>query len=836
MRWFFSISIFLILSLGNSLNAQKPKRYTSADIHDDIKKLNVLGSALYLAAHPDDENTALIAYLANKQRINTAYLSLTRGDGGQNLIGPEIRELLGVIRTQELLMARSVDGGQQFFSRANDFGYSKNAKEALNIWNKKEVLADVVWAIRKFKPDVIINRFPHHSKYQTHGHHTASAKLSYEAFDLVGDKTAFPEQLQHVDTWQPRRLFLNAIWQFFGSLGNFEALDKSKLVGVDAGVYYPLKGKSNTEIAAESRSMHKCQGFGATGTRGSKMEYLQLLKGDMPSNREDIFAGINTSWTRLQGGAPIGQLIQRIDENFDYENPATSVPQLIKAYQLIKALPDGHWKSIKLNEIKAVIKACTGLYLEAVAEDYSATPGQTITLKMEAINRSSTKMTLLAANYFPITRDSNLQLSLAPNQLFNWEKQLTIPENINKTNPYWLNETGTLGMYRVKEQTMRGLPETPRAVSVQYQLRIEGEAIDFTIPVIYKKNDPVKGESYRPFEISMPVFANITDKVYVFADDQAKTIEVSLKAGLDQQSGQLSLQHPEGWKVEPSTVDFNLQFKEEEQMFQFKVYPPKAQHTGNISVQINCNGVLYDQALNTIEYSHIPTQMVLQKSKAKVVKIDLHKAGQKIGYLMGAGDMIPASLEQIGYQVSLLKDRDIHQQGLQKFDAVILGVRALNTIDRMKFHMPKLLKYVEEGGTLIVQYNTNHQLQLTELAPYPLKLSRDRVTVEEAEVRFLAPDHLVLNWPNKITNQDFDNWVQERGLYFPNEWDEKFKPILSANDPDETPKDGGLLVAKHGKGYYIYTGYSWFRELPAGVPGAYRIFTNLISIGQYKTP
>ncbi|MFK8101134.1 MAG: PIG-L family deacetylase [Saprospiraceae bacterium] len=820
----------------SQVSAQKPKRFNSADIHDAIKKLQVLGSALYLAAHPDDENTAMIAYLANHKRINTAYLSLTRGDGGQNRIGPEIRELLGVIRTQELLQARSVDGGQQFFSRANDFGYSKNAKEALNIWDKEAVLADVVWAIRKFQPDVIINRFPHDSDYPTHGHHTASAKLSYEAFDLVGDPKAFPEQLQYLSTWQPRRLFFNSFWKAYGSQANFDALDPAKMVSIDAGVYYPLKGKSNTEIAAESRSMHQCQGFGTTGTRGSKIEYLELLKGDLPKDREDIFAGINTSWTRVEGGAPIGQLIQQIDKNFDYENPSASIPTLVKAYQLIQALPAGYWKRVKLVEIKTVIKACTGLYLEAVADDHSATIGQKLSLSIEAVNRSTVPMVLEKVRYLPLDLDSSLQLNLASNQAFHWETQFTIPTTLSSSNPYWLNQTGTLGMYHVPEQTMRGLPETPRALTVQYNLEIAGTKIDFTIPIIYKKNDPVKGESYRPFEITLPISANIQDQVYVFADEQAKEVVVAIQAGRDQVAGTLSLEHPKGWRVEPTEVAFNLQFKAEKKLIRFKVFPPKDQHTGKITAQLFCDGIRYNQSLTDINYEHIPHQMVWQPASAKVVKVDLKKAGKNIGYVMGAGDLIPASLAQIGYQVSLLDEADMQLTTLQQYDAIILGVRALNTLERMKFHLPKLLAYTKEGGTLIVQYNTNHRLKVEEVGPYPLTLSRDRVTVEGAEVRFLKKEHLVLNWPNKITTADFDHWVQERGLYFPNEWDPRFEAILSANDPDEPPRDGGLLVAKYGKGHYIYTGYSWFRELPAGVPGAYRIFSNLISIGQYKRP
>jgi len=354
------IFIFLIscFSFLISTNAQAPVQPTSADLYEQIQKMQVLGSVLYVAAHPDDENTRMISYLANEKKVNTAYLSLTRGDGGQNLIGPEIRDLLGVIRTQELLKARSVDGGQQFFSRANDFGYSKNPEETLKIWDEEEVMADVVWAIRKFQPDVIINRFDHSGNRRTHGHHTSSAVLSHKAFDLVGNKEVYPEQLEHVNTWQPKRLFFNTSWWFFGSREKFAKADKSDMLSVDVGVYYPMKGKSNNEIAAESRSMHKCQGFGSTGKRGSEQEYLKLLKGEMPKDKSSIFEGINTTWTRVKGGESIGQVIGNVDAEFKHENPAASIPQLMAAYQMIQGLPDGYWKSVKLKDIKISRSSC----------------------------------------------------------------------------------------------------------------------------------------------------------------------------------------------------------------------------------------------------------------------------------------------------------------------------------------------------------------------------------------------------------------------------------------------------------------------------------------------
>lgn len=831
---------FILSFLTFSLFAQAPKRWTSGEIHEGIQKLNVLGSVLYVAAHPDDENTSMIAYMSNELKVNTAYLSLTRGDGGQNLIGTEIRELLGVIRTQELLAARRIDGGNQLFSRANDFGFSKHPDETLKIWNEKEVLADAVWAIRKWKPDVIINRFDHESAGKTHGHHTASAVLSYEAFDLAGKKSSYPEQLKHVDAWQPQRLFFNTSWWFYGSREKFAKADKSDMVNVDVGVYYPIKGKSNSEISAESRSQHACQGMGRAGTRGESIEYLQLLKGDMPKDEHDIFDGIDITWNRVKGGAPIGKILAEVEQNFDYANPGASVPELVKAYKLIKALPDGYWKNIKKAEIETIIEACMGLFIEVLANDYSATPGESVKLNMEVVNRSGVNATLQSYTIQPMGVDSMVGKSLANNITLKLKADFDLPKDIATTNPYWLNKKAELGMYTVEEQVLRGLPETPRQVKVQLNFLVESEPIAITKEVIHKKTDPVKAEIYRPFEITPPVFANIQEKVYVFANDAPKTVSVLVKSGKENVQGKIELCHPNTWTVEPKFIDLDLKLKGEEQLVTFQLFPPKNQEEGLIIPLIRLDdSTTHTKGVTFIEYDHIPTQTIIQDYESKVVKIDLKKSGQNIGYIMGAGDEIPTSLRQIGYDVTELTDAEIIGGNLDKYDAIILGIRAYNTVERMKFYQPKLFEYVEKGGTMVVQYNTTWRLKMDKekIAPYPMNLSRDRVTVEEAEVRMLAPKHEILNYPNIITAKDFDGWVQERGLYFANDWDkEKFTAILSANDPGEDPKDGGLLVAKHGKGYYIYSGYSWFRELPAGVPGAYRLFTNMISLGQESRP
>ncbi len=829
-----SLLTFIWLLAATTLQAQAPKRMTPAEIYESLQRLNFLGSALYVAAHPDDENTRMISYLANEVKAHTAYLSITRGDGGQNLIGSEISELLGVIRTQELLAARRIDGGHQLFTRANDFGFSKHPDETFHIWGRDAVLADVVWAIRQWQPDVIINRFDHRSPGTTHGHHTASAILAYDAFDLSGNPEAYSDQLAYTQPWQARRLFFNTSWWFYGSREAFEKADKSNLISMDLGVYYPLKGKSNPEIAAESRSMHRCQGFGSAGSRGTDIEYLELLKGDLPKVSNNLFEGINTTWSRVPGGEAVGKLLAEAEKEYHFDRPYASLPKLMQAYDRLRALPDGYWKRVKKAELEDVIRACAGLFAEAVATDFSATPGQELTLNLEIINRSPAAVQLRAIRFTPQGPDSLLQYTLANNARFTAQKKLRLPEDFPISNAYWLNEPWEQGMFTVHDQRLVGLPETPRQVKVQWELLIEGIPFLFDTEVVFKKVDPARGEVYQPFEVTPPVFVNIKEGVYVFSGPEPKTVEVTLKAGAPALEGTLNWQTPQGWRVEPASQPFALKDKGQEQTLRFQLYPPAQQSEGLLIPQAQIAGKIYDKEIVTISYDHIPTQTVLRSARSRVAMINLRKAGNEVGYLMGAGDEVPAALRQIGYVVTELKDNDITPENLRRFDAVILGVRAYNTVDRIKFHQPVLLEYVRNGGNLIVQYNTNNGLRIpqADIAPYPLKISRDRVTVEDAEMRILAPNHPVLNSPNKITGKDFEGWVQERGLYFPNEWDKAYEALLSCNDPGEKPSNGALLVAPYGQGYYIYTGLAFFRQLPAGVTGAYRLMANMIATGR----
>lgn len=823
--------LFILLFTNSLLQAQQPKKPNSSEIFESIKKLNFLGSVLYIAAHPDDENTRLISYMANKVKARTAYLSLTRGDGGQNLIGPEIRELLGVIRTQELLAARRIDGGEQRFTRANDFGYSKHPDETLAIWNKDEVLSDVVLAIRQFKPDIIINRFDHRSPGSTHGHHTSSAMLSFEAFDLANNKDAFPKQAKQYGTWQPKREFFNTSWWFYGSQEKFDEADKTNLLSLNTGIYFSSSGLSNPEIAALSRSSHKSQGFGSTGTRGEQIEYIELIKGGLPKDNTNVFEGIDTSWNRVKGGKEVGVILKEVEDHFDFKNPSASIPQLIEAYKMIdNYVEDQHWKTIKLEDLKNVIAACAGLYLEVVAENNHATPNTMVNLKIEATNRSDYPTTLnsIAINNFVI----NKSIELKNNISYEFKEALKIDSNQEPTTPYWLVSKGSLGMYKVNNQSLIGDPETPKSQNATFNITFDKTTISYTKPVVYKTNDPVKGEVYKPFEIIPEASAKVAEDVIIFENDQQKDIQVIVKSGRDNLEGFVQIAHPKNWNIYPEKQKINIEHKGEEQTLIFTVIPPKNQSEGLITPMVHVANKVYTKKLIEIDYDHIPFQTVLLPSESKIVRLDIKKKGENIGYIKGAGDVVPESLKQIGYNVVILKPEDINPETLIRFDAIVIGIRAYNTVEDLKYKQQYLFDFVAQGGNLIVQYNTSRGLIVDQLAPYKLKLSRDRVTDENAEVTILNPNHAILNYPNKITSQDFNGWTQERGLYFPDEWSKEFTPIFAMNDKGETPKQGSLLVAKYGKGYYIYTGLSFFREFPEGVSGAYRLFANMLSIGK----
>jgi LmbE family N-acetylglucosaminyl deacetylase len=816
--------------MANSADAPpvlSPEQMNSGEIQLALQKLNVLGRVLYIAAHPDDENTNLMAFWANGSLYDAAYLSITRGDGGQNLIGPELRERLGVIRTEELLAARRIDHGKQFFSRAIDFGFSKTAEESMRIWDHDKILSDVVWVVRKFRPDVIVTRFSPEDQL-THGHHTASAILAREAFSAAGDPNRFPEQLAFVKPWRPTRLVWNTS-PFFFSNRNLP-FDPTGLTVLEAGGYNSLLGKAYTEIAATSLSMHKSQGVGSPPRRGARKEYFKLLEGQPMTS--SLFEGIDTSWSRVANSESIARQIRQIISQFHPADPAASVPELLKLRQVMSGIRDDSWVPEKKAELDGIIAACLGLHVEASTTNEAVTPGQTATIKLEAINRCNIPVTLQEIR-FPLSGDSlKIDAALPTDELVTRDLSCKIPENIPYSQPYWLRKPGTLGAFAVDDQTLVGLPENPPNLPVEIVLQVNGQELRYIVDTKYRVVDPVAGELRRPLVIEPPVFAKVASSVLVFATNQPKSVPVHITAATGPVKGELKLAVPKGWGVYPASLPIDLKGADAETIATFTVQPPDQNSEGTLRAVVSIDGRDYSLERVRISYPHIGVHTLMPPAEARLVRADIREKGDRVGYIPGAGDDVPESLQQIGYSVKILSESDITAKNLAQFSAVVLGVRAYNTQERIANWLPELFAYVKAGGVAVAQYNTLAELKTEQLGPYPLEISRDRVTDENAEVRILAPDHPLMTSPNKITSKDFEGWVQERGLYFPKKWDPAWTEILSCNDPKEKPLNGGLLVAKFGKGFFVYTTYSWFRQLPSGVPGAYRLFANMLSLGK----
>ena len=797
-----------------------------AQIFKQLKKLNTLASVLYIAAHPDDENTRLISLFSNQFNARTAYLSMTRGDGGQNLIGTELREGLGLIRTQELIEARKIDGGEQFFTTANDFGFSKHPEETLSIWNEKEILSQIVFRFRQFKPDIIINRFDHRTPGTTHGHHTSSAILSEKAFHLANDPKAFSKQLKTVSLWQPKYQFYNLSWWAYGGKDKFDKVDKSDMIALESNPFDILLGKTNEEVAAKSRSQHKSQGFGSSPRLGSQTEYLELINGNKIINTNP-FNGIDTSWNRVKGGNVIQKLLESVIDNFELEKPYNSIADLLKIHKKILTLEDKYWKKIKLNEVKNIIKNCLGLRLQFNTTNEVGVPNMIIPVKIKALNPSPIPISLkILSKSIKIESEYNL----SKNQVLEISETLKIPDV--KTTPYWLLNEADLGNYKVENELLKGLPETPYPIKIQFKVFINNNEIIFDVPLTYRITDRVNGEIIQKFQVLPKATTQLSKKVLLFKDNTPKEVRVNVTSHVEKFNGLVTLKTPVDWSFNPKNHKVQIEKIGETKEYIFNINPPNGNKTGFFSSLVTEDQKSHIFSLDKIYYPHISKQYLLTPNKTRVSKVDIKSKVKKVAYLKGAGDKIVESLENIGIKVTEFDVENLRLETILPFPTLIVGIRAFNINNDLKFKNKILWDYVKKGGTLIVQYNTSRELDSSIVAPYPINLSRDRVTDENAVVKFLIKDHPILNHPNKISSKDFEGWVQERGLYFPRSWDKKYEAVLSMSDKGEEEKKGSLLVADYGKGKFIYTGLSFFRELPEGVPGAYRLFLNLISYGK----
>jgi hypothetical protein len=802
---------------------------TSADVYLGLRKLNVLGSVLYIAAHPDDENTRLLTYFSKDRLYRTGYLALTRGDGGQNLIGDEQGIELGLIRTQELLSARRVDGAEQFFTRAFDFGFSKTPQETFTKWDREKILSDVVWVIRQFQPDVIITRFPTTGE-GGHGHHTASAILANEAFTAAADPKRFPEQLKFVQPWQAKRILLNG-FNFGGQ--NTITSDQLRL---DVGGFNPVLGKSYGEIAAESRSQHKSQGFGSARSRGEAFEFFRTTGGSTPSN--DLFEDIDISWKRVSGGEKLQQLINSAITSFDFMQPQKVVPQLVGIYKALNALPKSYWRDQKLKEVANLIEGASGLWIEAFTNQQYAVQGDSVRINFVLNDRlgSGIKLKKVSVDQF----DSSFSVDLQPNRNFSFAKALFVPATKEITQPYWLQNKMEEGYFNVTDQQLIGQPDVQPAYWVSFQLSIGGETIFYSKPVKYKFTDQVKGEIYQPLFVIPSANVVAAPEILLFHKGEKDIKEVLVQINANKNLSGKTEVHARSASYDLTKNDslFSLS-RNNSQLYTFSLNSEKLyrRDVDNLYGYFNTAGkkeeVTGYLAMRSINYDHIPSIRYFYADGVKIVNVDLQTYNKKIGYIIGAGDKVSEALEQMGYEVTLLSEKELARNNLQQYDAIITGVRAFNTNDWMNKYYDKLMKYVENGGNYIVQYSQANNIR-GKMGPYNFSVVNKRITDENAAVTFLKPEHPVLNFPNKITQDDFKDWVQERSIYHADRLDSNFQTILRMNDPGEQPDDGALVIAKYGKGFFTYTGLVFFRELPSGVPGAYRLMANIIALNRKK--
>jgi LmbE family N-acetylglucosaminyl deacetylase len=815
--------------------AQYRRASGSPALKQQLEQLRVVGRVLLIAAHPDDENTALLAYCSQGRHLRTAYLSLTRGEGGQNLIGNEQGDLLGIIRTQELLSARRYDGAEQFFSRAVDFGFSKTADETLSKWGRQEILGDVVWMIRRFRPDVVIVRFSGTPR-DGHGHHQASSMLGQKAFKLAGDPKAFPEQLGEVTVFQPKRLLWNGF--AFNREQERELGSQPKSVMIDLGQYNPILGMGYGELAGLSRSQHRSQGMGSPERKGSAPNYFFTYAGD-PATR-DILDGVDTTWNRLAGGAPIAKALDEAVAAYSIDAPERVIPTLLKARQLIAAhnSPEAREKLVELDE--ALVLA-SGLWLEVNATRAQATPGGTVGLSLSAVARGRTPIRLEGVSLEGIPGAPSFPgAALEPDKPLTAQADLRIPADQPLSQPLQLRASRSGDHYEVARRADIGPAEAQPTLRARFRCSIDGQPFEVVSPVENRYVDRVRGELTQPFVIVPPVSLQLADGVLVFPTAKPRVITVEAAATVGAAAGSVTLKAPLGWTVTPAEAAFTLADAGQAARLQFTVTPPQAASTGEIQASAQVGSATWSNQLIRLNYEHIPPQTILRPATAKLLRDDIRITARRVGYIMGAGDSVPAALTELGCEVTMLDASDLARGDLARFDAIVEGVRAWSVRPDLRANYFRLQQYMEQGGTVVAQYNVleggpmggaNPSL-FEHLGPWPIQLGRDRTTVEEAPVKILAPNHPLMTAPNRITANDFDGWTQERALYFPTQWDPRYQTVLETADPGEPAHPSGLLYTRVGKGAFIYTTYVWFRELPAGVPGAYRIFANLVSAGR----
>ena len=808
-----SLASLLLLSFFSASAQEK----NATDIYHEIEKLVSPYRVLYLAAHPDDENTRLISYFANEVKASTAYLSLTRGDGGQNLIGDEKGDLLGVLRTQELLAAREIDGGRQFFTRAVDFGYSKSSTETFAFWEKDRILSDVVYIFRYFKPHIVINRFPTEN-YGGHGHHLASAILSEEAFSISAQHDRYTDQLQELSPWNVGTLFFNNSSWWDKSLDE-RARNDFSITGLDVGTYNDLLGYSYNELAAYSRSQHKSQGFGAAPQRGEQIEYLEYLKGQFNPGQllhEQLLDSLDRAWLNLEGD------FKNILESYDFQQPSASVEGLLALKQKAEAINiDGRFTA-KINSLAEIISSCMGLSIEIIAESASYVRGDSLVVDIEVINRSHLPLKLASVTFDSTFQSWNRDLN--ENQMFRDTMLIVIDEEEAFTTPYWLVKPHDKSFDH--DQELLKNPVGP-SLSCQVKLEIDGTSLTYDRKIIYKWTDRVKGGLTRPIRVLPDYLVDFDQGIYFSSDSTFQGIVfIRSNTGADQD---VNLEFEENQSMDlPSIRNLNLPSMTTISE-QFKGELKSAGKNGmDISFSDQDSSISHYSLLE-INFDHIEPVDVLLKPKARVLPVELKEGPGKIAYVEGPDNEMITYLQRFGLDITSFTMEDLMEGKLKEYKVLLFGIRSLNVDPTWNEHAAEIQEFIKGGGLVVMQYQTSRGINPVEISPYAFNISRMRVTDENSSANISRKNHAILNYPNVLSAEDFKGWNQERGLYFADSWSEDFTTVLSWHDKDELDQFGSLIIGDFGKGAFIYTGISFFRHIPFGVPGSYKLLTNILS-------
>jgi LmbE family N-acetylglucosaminyl deacetylase len=850
VRIAFLLIIFALLSISREAlrGAEIAEDRGSMGLSQVLKRLDVVGSVLHTGAHPDDENSALLAWLARGQGVRTAYLSATRGEGGVNLVGSELFEDLGVIRTEELYGARRLDHAQQFFTPNYEFGFSKSAEDTFTKWPRQQVLGDFVRVIRQFRPEIIISRFTGTSR-DGHGHHQVAGIITQEAFKVAADASQFPE---YGRPWQAKKLYLSG-------MGNDQNQAAPAGIAMNVGEFDLALGRSYSQIASEGRSLHRSQAQGGAQDAGPRQTRLQLVQKTVTvADDAPLFAG---TLHKLQHLAQldaslagtlndIEQRVNAIRQKVNLLRPSEIVPDLAAAVSLLQQARAKtsveHVRFLlqqKEEDFHEALRLAAGLVFDVTASDDTVVPGQEFNLTVSVTNGGpyafgdGATVPELPAGWI-VTPDGSTG-SLQPGQRRDQKFKIKVPANADFTQPYWLRQPRRGDRFMWPNVAGGGLPPEEVVLSARASIDYQGTAISMKRPAEFRRVDRMLGEQRTALKVVPALSVVVSPDIAIVPLKGSRqkeftvTVENQNPAAVN---GEVTLILPAGWSASPASRAVNLTQQGEKASLQFIVSVPATAGDYVVQAVAKSAGQEFKSGYTTIAYPHIETRYVYSAAESKVQVLDVATTISSVGYVEGTGDAVPDGLRQLGIQVTMLSPKDIATADLSKFPAIVLGVRAYAVRDDLRAYNKRLLEYVSNGGTLVVQYNRSNEVGNIQIAPYPITMANvnqnntERVTHEDAPVKIIDPASKILNVPNKISERDFDGWIDERGTFFLRSWDAQYAAPLESSDPGEPGRAGGLVLAKYGKGTYVYAGYSFFRQLPAGVKGAYRLFANLVSI------